>query len=53
MVEYGMHGLTTHFLRTKRMIEDSTIGFFICHTLCWENECRYDCINIVNDSKTE
>jgi len=30
MVKYGMHGLTTHPLRTKRMIEDRTIGFYIC-----------------------
>jgi len=53
MVKHGMHCLTTHFLRTKRMIEDRTIGFYICHTLCWEIECKYDFINIVNDSNTE
>ena len=52
-VKHGMHCWATHFLCTKRMIEGRTIGVHICHILCWENECRYDFINIVNDSKTE
>jgi len=49
MVKHGMHCLTTHFLCTKRMIEDRTICFHIC-----EHECMFDdFINTVNDSKKE
>ena len=48
--KHDMHCRPTHFLCTKRMIKDRTIGCYICHTLCWENECMYDFINIVNNS---